>query len=63
MALDDDAMQTRCPNCLGEQYMLNVLTFSAGETACAHCGEWTRPMSYRQWYDALAAARKRLNQP
>jgi hypothetical protein len=40
--------------------MLNVLAFSDGETPCHRCGEKTRVMSYREWYDVLKAARERL---
>lgn len=51
------AMQTRCPHCLAEQYVLNVIEFSAGECGCHLCGKKTTPMTYRKWYDALKAAR------
>lgn len=55
--MDDEAIQTRCPNCLAELYVLNVMSFSDGETPCPSCGEKTRVMSYREWYDVLKAAR------
>lgn len=51
------AMQTRCPHCLGEQYVLNVIDFSNGLVSCPRCGHKTTPMTYEQWYDALRATR------
>lgn len=52
------AVQSRCPHCLGEQYVLNVLYFSAGQTGCTVCGRLTTPMTERQWRDALRATRQ-----
>jgi len=51
------AMQTRCFRCLGEQYVLNVIPFSNGEAGCTVCGCASIPMSTRQWFAALRAAR------
>ncbi len=56
---EEHALQTRCPHCLGEQYVLNVLYFSAGEAGCSVCGRKSTPMSDEQWKAALSAARRR----
>ncbi len=58
---EEMAMQTRCPHCLGEQWVMTVIAFSAGEHGCTKCGWHTRPMTYAQWHAALAA--KRNEQP
>lgn len=54
------AMQTRCIWCLGEQYVLNVIAFSNGESGCTRCGRFTTPLTYEQWYAALRDARAKL---
>lgn len=53
-------MQTRCPHCLSEQYGLNVMPFSRGETGCTRCGLLSEPLSTKQWCQALADTRRRL---
>lgn len=55
--MTDQAMQTRCPNCLREQYILNVVDFSNGAIGCHVCGKKTQPMTYEQWFDALRERR------
>lgn len=59
---DQVAMQSRCPHCLGEQYVLNILGFSNGENGCSKCGEKTAVMTYEQWYESLRIARLRRDQ-
>lgn len=64
MGFDDDedyglfkqAMQTRCPWCLGEQYAPNLIDFSNGNVPCGKCGEKTVKMTYQEWYIALGKA-------
>lgn len=51
------AMQSRCPHCLGEQWVMTVIAFSRGEHGCTKCGWKTTPMTYAQWYAALSAKR------
>lgn len=51
------AMQTRCLNCLREQYMLAVLAVSTGEHPCVWCGVKSEPMTRDEYVDRLAAAR------
>ena len=55
----DRAIQTRCFRCLGEQYVLNVLYFSDGESGCTVCGQSSFPMPDQQWRDLLTIARQR----
>lgn len=57
------AMQSRCPTCLGEQYVLNVIPFSQGNYGCSVCGAKTKPMTYEQWRAALRKARERDEGP
>lgn len=61
MNREDMAMQTRCPHCLGEQYILNVIAFSEGENGCSVCGQRTTPMDRHDWYRVLAE--KRASEP
>lgn len=52
------AVQTRCPHCLGEQYVLNVIDFSLGEAPCHLCGQFSREMTTEEWFAAIAARRR-----
>lgn len=47
--METRVMQTRCPLCGGEQYVLNVITFSDGKSGCTCCGQRTIPMTEAEW--------------
>lgn len=53
------AMQSRCPACLREQYVLNVVEFSEGAVPCDRCGVYSRRMTYVQWHEAMRLTRLR----
>ncbi len=58
MSVTDVAMQSRCPTCLAEQYVMNVIAFSLGEIRCGGCGRRTTKMTRGQYVAALHQARE-----
>lgn len=60
--MDDDndvVLQPRCVHCLLENYVLNLIAYSAGESVCHNCGWLSWPMTRSEYRDAMAASRER----
>lgn len=51
-------MQGICPACLTEQYLLNVVAFSAGDIPCGSCNKKTTVMTLNEYRAALCEARR-----
>lgn len=46
---EDVAMQMRCIHCGREQWAITVAPISHGEAGCAWCGEFSRPMTLKEY--------------
>ncbi len=59
---EDLVWQPRCPNCLHEHYVLNVVSISAGLVPCGNCGQRRSFNTEEEYREALRATYARLDE-